>query len=159
MASRQCACANRPNVRMHCPTLTYHNANTCTPGGVHVRGLIYQAQDGYGHAVAHDGSQRDAAWYGMGGGDAITGVGAMSRSTSPPFWGGIRDGAVLRLHVAAARLRRKTMFCVPYGLCHHHCFPFSVRPCRFAYAASAGVCVRCGRGGVRAERPLPVRGR
>ena len=37
MASRQCACANRPNVRMHCPTLTYHNANTCSPGGVHVR--------------------------------------------------------------------------------------------------------------------------
>ena len=32
-------------------------------------------------------------------------AGAMNRSTSPPFWGGIRDGAVLRLHVAAARLR------------------------------------------------------
>ena len=48
------------------------------------RGLIYQAQNGYGHAVAHDRSQRDAAWYVIGGGDAITVVGAMNRSTSPP---------------------------------------------------------------------------
>ena len=44
------------------------------------RGLIYQAQDGCGCAVADDGSQRDAAGHGMGGGDAITGVGAMNRA-------------------------------------------------------------------------------
>ena len=76
------------------------------------RGLIYQAQNGCGCAVADDGSQRDAAWYVIGGGDAITVAGAMNRSTSPPFRGSIRDGAMLRLHVAALpsadrlRLRR-----------------------------------------------------
>ena len=42
------------------------------------RGLIYQAQNGCGCAVADDGSQRDAPCRGMGDGDAGNAAGAIN---------------------------------------------------------------------------------
>ena len=50
------------------------------------RGLIYQAQNGCGCAVADDGSQRDAACRGMGDGDAGNAAGAINCAPTVRSW-------------------------------------------------------------------------
>ena len=114
------------------------------------RGLIYQVQNGCRCVVADDGSQRDAAGHGIGGGDAITGVGAMNRAptichhhcfpspTFVPVW-------LCHHHCSPSPAP------APIRLCHHHRSP-SPRPRRFGHAASGGFLraafplARCRRG-------------